>query len=84
MDFLNNLTGGNKQHGTAGEAQTVARPQDTTTTEHKESGGFLSGLSSKMNEAAGGGRKSEANEGAQRTYPLVIGYLLIMVWWGVS
>ena len=54
MDYLKNLTGGSKE----GEAQT----QNTASTEQKGSGGFMSGLSDKLNTAAGGGKESEKNE----------------------
>ncbi|KAG5294440.1 hypothetical protein I7I48_10954 [Histoplasma ohiense] len=54
MDFVNKLTSGNS-HGHQNE-------QSSSTDHKKESGGFLSGISDKLNHAAGGGRESEKNE----------------------
>lgn len=55
MDFVNKLTGGAQNEG--------QQQQATGSTEQKqESGGFLSGIGNKVNEAAGGGAAGEKNE----------------------
>jgi hypothetical protein len=58
MDFLNNFTGKN----TASSGNTVARPGDNDSLQGASSGG--GGFMGKLNELAGGGKSSEANEGA--------------------
>ncbi|KAF2142117.1 uncharacterized protein K452DRAFT_249932 [Aplosporella prunicola CBS 121167] len=57
MDFVNKFTGG----GSSNEAQNTTS-QSTSAQGEQKSGGFLGGLSNKMNSAAGGGRESEKNE----------------------
>ena len=52
MDFVKNLTGGDKDNGAPSQQ----------TQEKKEDGGFLGGLGDKLNSAAGGGKESEKNE----------------------
>ncbi|KAF2842902.1 hypothetical protein M501DRAFT_38146 [Patellaria atrata CBS 101060] len=53
MDFVKNLTSGDKQQQSTETSQTG---------EQKQEGGFMSGLGEKFNTAAGGGRESEKNE----------------------
>ncbi|PGH31411.1 hypothetical protein GX50_05829 [[Emmonsia] crescens] len=54
MDFVNKFTGG--------QGQGQQKEQSSSTDHKKESGGFLSGISNKLNHAAGGGKESEKNE----------------------
>jgi hypothetical protein len=64
MDFFKDLANANKhtEEQTAAGANTVTKPGDNDRTE-RSSGGLFGGLSGKLNEAMGGGKKSEANEG---------------------
>ena len=56
MDFVKSFTGGQGDN-------LKQRPEDST--EHQSGGGgFLGGLSDKLNAAAGGGPESEKNESA--------------------
>ncbi|KAF2178568.1 hypothetical protein K469DRAFT_442637, partial [Zopfia rhizophila CBS 207.26] len=52
MDFVNKFTGGDQK-------KEETKPSSS---EQKESGGFLSGIGDKFNSAAGGGKESEKNE----------------------
>lgn len=60
MDFLKELT--EKRDGGAAGQNTVARPADTQSTQQNSGGGLFGSLQSTMNEALGGGAKSEARE----------------------
>ncbi|EHL02687.1 hypothetical protein GLAREA_02086 [Glarea lozoyensis ATCC 20868] len=59
MDFVKKAMGGNEQQ--QGEGQNQATTQGGSSS-NQESGGFLSGIGNKVNEAAGGGKESEKNE----------------------
>jgi hypothetical protein len=60
MDFVKKAMGGNEQQG---QGQNQATTQEgSSSSGNQESGGFLSGIGNKMNEAAGGGKESEKNE----------------------
>jgi len=61
MDFVKNLTGGDKDNGGASQ-QSQERRDGESGQEKKEGGGFLGGIGDKLNSAAGGGRESEKNE----------------------
>jgi len=57
MDFVNKFTGGN------GEQKPNEQQQGSSSGEQQQGGGgFLSGITGKVNEAAGGGQASEKNE----------------------
>lgn len=57
MDFVKNLTGSSESNQTSNTNTTA---QETST--QSNNGGFLSGISNKLNAAAGGGPESEKNE----------------------
>ncbi|KAK4500426.1 hypothetical protein PRZ48_008615 [Zasmidium cellare] len=56
MDFVNKFTGGGNSNSN-NENQ-----QSSGSGEQKEGGGFLGGITNKLNSAAGGGKESEKNE----------------------
>ncbi|TVY40790.1 hypothetical protein LSUB1_G002391 [Lachnellula subtilissima] len=67
MDFVSKFTGGNNsndqnQQG-EGQGQGQANAQ-TQSQDRKTDGGMFSGISNKLNSAAGGGKESEKNEDA--------------------
>lgn len=57
MDYLNKFTGGDKA-----QSQNEQGSSSSSNQQSGEGGGFLSGLSNKLNSAAGGGKESEKNE----------------------
>ncbi|KAI9739630.1 MAG: hypothetical protein M1834_006348 [Cirrosporium novae-zelandiae] len=57
MDFIKNAMGGDKNEESKASTSTSTEQEPK-----KESGGFLSGISDKINTAAGGGKESEKNE----------------------
>ncbi|EKD14217.1 uncharacterized protein L3040_003643 [Drepanopeziza brunnea f. sp. 'multigermtubi'] len=58
MDYLNKFTGGDNKEQNQNQQQNSGSTQQSG----ESSGGFLSGLSNKLNSAAGGGKESEKNE----------------------
>ncbi|KAI9052559.1 hypothetical protein LZ554_003902 [Drepanopeziza brunnea f. sp. 'monogermtubi'] len=58
MDYLNKFTGGDNKEQNQNQQQNSGSTQQSG----ESSGGFLGGLSNKLNSAAGGGKESEKNE----------------------
>lgn len=61
MDFVNKLTGGDKQQG-EGQNQQQGQNEQGSSSSSGGGGGFLGGLGDKLNSVAGGGKESEKNE----------------------
>lgn len=58
MDFVKKFTSNEQGEG----QQQERRDGEGQQTEQKSEGGFLGGLTNKLNSAAGGGKESEKNE----------------------
>ncbi|KAF2759277.1 hypothetical protein EJ05DRAFT_485315 [Pseudovirgaria hyperparasitica] len=67
MDFVKNFTGGdnnnnNNNNNNQNNQQNNEQFNQQQGGQQKEEGGFLSGITNKLNSAAGGGKESEKNE----------------------